>query len=115
NHECNDGLGHLGAAIEQVDFPFVSANVFRAGTDDHAYIPYVLLPHVTNAGDTILIGVTGNTPPCVHVWDRAHVEGMLEFRGVVESVAPVVARMREEGGDVIVVLPHGGREGTSYD
>lgn len=115
NHEFNYGLGHLGAAIEQADFPFVSANVFRAGTDDHAYIPYVLLPHVTNAGDTLLIGVTGNTPPGVHVWDRAHVEGMLEFRDVVESVAPVVARMREEGADVIVVLSHGGLEGTSYD
>src|SRR5690606_11411826 len=86
-----------------------------AGTDDHAYIPYVLLPHVTNAGDTLLIGVTGNTPPGVHVWDRAHVEGMLEFRDVVESVAPVVARMREAGADVIVVLSPGGLQGASYD
>src|SRR5690606_34481929 len=95
--------------------PFISANTYRSGTNEHAYVPYVLIPHATNAGDTLLIGVTGNTPPGVHVWDRAHVEGILEFRDVVASVRPVVTRMREEGADVVVVLSHGGLEGTSYD
>lgn len=115
NHEFNYGLAHLDTALAQAAFPFVSANIFRAGTDQHAYRPYVLLPHATNAGDTLLIGVTGNTPPGVHVWDRANVEGILDFRDVVASVAPVVARMRAEGADVVVVLSHGGLEGTSYD
>ncbi len=115
NHEYNYGLAHLDTALEQANFPFVSANIYRAGTTEHAYAPYVLLPHATNAGDTLLIGVTGNTPPGVHVWDRANVEGILEFRDVVSSVAPVVARMRAEGADVVVVLSHGGLEGTSYD
>src|SRR5690606_37817331 len=77
--------------------------------------PYVLLSHATNAGDTLLIGVTGNTPPGVHVWDRASVEGILDFREVVASVDAVVRRMRTEGADVVVVLSHGGLEGTSYD
>jgi 2',3'-cyclic-nucleotide 2'-phosphodiesterase / 3'-nucleotidase / 5'-nucleotidase len=115
NHEFNYGLGHLDRAIEQAQFPFVSANIFHAGTATHAYRPYVLLPVATATGDTVRVGVTGNTPPGVHVWDRDNVTGVLELREVVRSVRAVVARMRAEGADVVVVLSHGGLEGTSYD
>lgn len=115
NHEFNYGLEHLGRAIDQAGFPFVSANIFEHGTSEHAYRPYVLLPHLVSDEDTILIGVTGNTPPGVHVWDRATVEGILEFRDVVSSLRTVVAEMRGRGADVVVVLSHGGLEGTSYD
>lgn len=115
NHEFNYGLEHLGRAIDQAAFPFVSANIFRHGTDEHAYRPYALLPVPTPYGDTLVIGVTGNTPPGVHVWDRDNVTGVLEFRDVVSSVRSAVREMREQGADLVVVLSHGGLEGTSYD
>jgi 2',3'-cyclic-nucleotide 2'-phosphodiesterase/3'-nucleotidase/5'-nucleotidase len=115
NHEFNYGLEHLGRALEQAQFPFVSANIYKHGTNEHAYRPYVLLPYATPNGDTILIGVTGNTPPGVHLWDRANVEGILELRDVVGSLRGVVAEMRARGADAVVVLSHGGLEGTSYD
>jgi 2',3'-cyclic-nucleotide 2'-phosphodiesterase / 3'-nucleotidase / 5'-nucleotidase len=115
NHEFNYGLEHLGRAIDQADFPFVSANIFRHGTQEHAYAPYTLIPVPSPAGDTLLIGVTGNTPPGVHVWDRDNVEGVLEFREIVSSVRGVVAEMRAHGADIVVVLSHGGLRGTSYD
>jgi 2',3'-cyclic-nucleotide 2'-phosphodiesterase (5'-nucleotidase family) len=115
NHEFNYGLDHLGRAIEQAAFPFVSANIFRHGTDEHAYAPYVLIPVPTPHGDTLTVGVTGNTPPGVHVWDRENVTGILEFRDIVASVRSVVHAMRAQGADIVVVLSHGGLEGTSYD
>jgi 2',3'-cyclic-nucleotide 2'-phosphodiesterase / 3'-nucleotidase / 5'-nucleotidase len=115
NHEFNYGLAHLDRAIQQADFPFVSANIFRHGTADHAYQPYVLLPVVSAAGDTVRVGVTGNTPPGVHVWDRDNVTGVLEFREIVAFVRATVAEMRARGADIVVVLSHGGLEGTSYD
>jgi len=115
NHEFNYGLEHLDHAIEDAAFPFVAGNIFRHGTNEHAYRPYALIPHVVAEGDTILIGVTGNTPPGVHVWDKAHVEGVLEFRDVVASLRPVVAELRRRGADLVVVLSHGGFGGTSYD
>jgi 2',3'-cyclic-nucleotide 2'-phosphodiesterase / 3'-nucleotidase / 5'-nucleotidase len=115
NHEFNYGLDHLANAIELAEFPFVSANIFRVSDDAHAYDPYVLIPVPTPAGDTLLIGVTGNTPPGVHVWDRHNVEGILSFRDVVSSVRRVVAEMRRRGADIVIVLSHGGLEGTSYD
>lgn len=115
NHEFNYGLEHLNRAIEQAQFPFVTANVFRHGTTEHAYTPYALIPVPSPAGDTLLIGVTGNTPPGVHVWDRDNVQGVLEFREIVSSVRATVAEMRARGADIVVVLSHGGLSGTSYD
>src|SRR5690606_16079227 len=115
NHEFNYGLDHLRRAIDLARFPFVTANIFRAGTQEHAYRPYVLLPVATPAGDTLHVGVTGNTPPGVHLWDRDHVSGVLELRDVVGSVRAAVAEMKSRGADIVVVLSHGGLEGTSYD
>jgi 2',3'-cyclic-nucleotide 2'-phosphodiesterase / 3'-nucleotidase / 5'-nucleotidase len=115
NHEFNYGLPHLDRAIAQAAFPFVSGNVFQHGTREHAYEPYALIPVRTAAGDSLVVGVTGNTPPGVHVWDRENVTGVLEFREIVSSIRPVVAEMRAQGADIIVVLSHGGLEGTSYD
>jgi 2',3'-cyclic-nucleotide 2'-phosphodiesterase / 3'-nucleotidase / 5'-nucleotidase len=115
NHEFNYGLDHLGRAIEHAQFPFVSANIYRHGTNEHAYSAYALVRLPTPYGDTLLIGVTGNTPPGVHVWDRENVTGVLEFRDVVASVRRVVREMRGRGADIVVVLSHGGLEGTSYD
>ncbi|MGH7481462.1 MAG: bifunctional metallophosphatase/5'-nucleotidase, partial [Longimicrobiales bacterium] len=115
NHEFNYGLDYLRSVIAASDFPWLSANIFVAGTTDHAFAAYTLLPHVIAAGDTLLIGVTANTPPGVALWDRHHVEGVLEFRDVVHSVGDVVDEMRARGADLVVVLSHGGFGGTSYD
>ena len=77
NHEYNYGIPHLTTAVAQAKFPFLSGNTFKHGTREHAFKPYALIPHVAPGGDTILIGVTGNTPPGVHVWDQAQVTGKL--------------------------------------
>ena len=115
NHEYNYGIPALDRALADAHFPFVSANVFLHGTDRPAYRPYALVPHVVSPGDTILIGVTGITPPGVVIWDRANVAGKLDFRDPVASLRPVVAEMKARGADVVVVLNHGGLAGSSYD
>ena len=115
NHEFNYGLQTLNKAVGDATFPFVTANIFRSGTQQHAFVPYVLIPHVMTSGDTIVIGVTGNTPPGVAVWDKANVQGILDFHDVVASLKPVVHEMKQRGADVVVVLSHGGLSGTSYD
>jgi 2',3'-cyclic-nucleotide 2'-phosphodiesterase (5'-nucleotidase family) len=114
NHEFNYGLDHLGRAIAGARFPWLSANAFHHGTERHAYVPFTLLRREI-AGRPLTVGVTGVVPPGVHLWDRHHVEGVLEFRDKVESVRPVVAEMRRHGADVVVVASHGSFEGSSYD
>ncbi|HEX6910229.1 MAG TPA: 5'-nucleotidase C-terminal domain-containing protein, partial [Longimicrobium sp.] len=114
NHEFNYGIEHLERATSAASFPFLSANTFRAGTDEHAYRPYTFVQR-TVAGHPVKIGITSVTPPGVMIWDRDNVQGRLEFRDVVASVRPVVARMRAEGADLVLVAAHSGLEGSSYD
>jgi 2',3'-cyclic-nucleotide 2'-phosphodiesterase (5'-nucleotidase family) len=114
NHEFNYGIEHLQRSAADARFPLLSANVFRAGTDDHAYRPYTFVER-TIGGRTVKIGITSATPPGVLIWDRDNVHGRLDFRGIVASVRPVVARMRAEGADLVLVAAHSGLEGSSYD
>ena len=114
NHEYNYGIPHLDQAVAAARFPFLSANTFRAGTDQHAYGPSVILER-TVAGRPVRIGVTAVTPPGVLIWDRDNVRGRLDFREIVSSVRPVVADLKARGADVVVIAAHSGLEGSSYD
>ena len=114
NHEFNYGIAHLDAAVAQARFPWLSANIFRAGTNEHAYRPYAFVER-TVGGRTVKIGITSVTPPGVAIWDRDNVRGRLDFHDIVASVRPVVAEMRAQGADVVLVAAHSGLEGSSYD
>ncbi|HKJ92024.1 MAG TPA: 5'-nucleotidase C-terminal domain-containing protein [Longimicrobiales bacterium] len=114
NHEFNYGIPYLNRALSQAAFPFLSANIFQAGDTVHAYAPSTLLPYVAGPGDTLLIGVTAATPHGVQIWDHDNVAGRLSFADVVQSLRPVVRALRARGADLVVVLSHGGLEGSSY-
>jgi 2',3'-cyclic-nucleotide 2'-phosphodiesterase (5'-nucleotidase family) len=114
NHEYNYGIPHLDSVVAKSEFPWVSANTFVAGTDRHAYRPWVMLERTVD-GRPVRIGVTAVTPPGVLIWDRDNVQGKLDFREIVSSVRPVVAELRARGADLVVVASHGGLEGSSYD
>ncbi|HEX8673290.1 MAG TPA: 5'-nucleotidase C-terminal domain-containing protein [Longimicrobium sp.] len=114
NHEFNYGIAHLDTVARQSRFPWLSANTFRAGTAEHAYRPFTIVERMV-AGARVRIGITSVTPPGVAIWDRDNVRGRLDFRDIVASVRPVVAEMRRQGADVVIVAAHSGLEGSSYD
>lgn len=114
NHEFNFGIDHLNRSIADADFPFLSANIVRAGTGEPAYREWVMVTRMV-AGQPVQIGVTGVLPPGVAVWDRDHVEGRLEFPDMVDALARVVPEMRAAGADLVVVAAHSSFDGTSYD
>jgi 2',3'-cyclic-nucleotide 2'-phosphodiesterase (5'-nucleotidase family) len=114
NHEFNYGIDHLENAAAGADFPFLSANIFRAGTDERAYQRYHIIER-TVGGRTVRIGITAVTPPGVAIWDRDNVRGRLDFREIVSSVRPVVQELRALGADLVMVAAHSGLEGSSYD
>jgi len=118
NHEFNYGLDFLDRTLAGADFPVVCANIFKgtAGAgprqDQTLLKPYVILDRtvVDAVGQRhpIRVGVIGVTPPQIMVWDRAHLEGKVDTRDIVDTVAAWVPEMREAGADIVVVLSHSG-------
>lgn len=107
DHEFDSGRTHLAAAAEDASFPFLSANIYEADSQQRAYLSSVLLTTAFVEGDTILVGVTAATPPSA-LRDHEQFEETLEARGAVASLRVAVDGMRGRGADVVVVLFHGG-------
>jgi 2',3'-cyclic-nucleotide 2'-phosphodiesterase/3'-nucleotidase len=93
NHEFNFGLPHVFQAIKESQFPWVSANTYKAGTQTPQFEPYTIKTVV---------------PPGVAIWDKAHVQGKLEFRDILASAKVWIPKMKAAGADVIVAVPHSG-------
>ncbi|MEM9425637.1 MAG: bifunctional 2',3'-cyclic-nucleotide 2'-phosphodiesterase/3'-nucleotidase [Pseudomonadota bacterium] len=117
NHEFDYGLDFLQSALSQASFPVLSANllVSRGQTvkDDKTLLPpYTLLDRsfvdVSGNRHTFKVGVIGLLPPQVLNWDRKHLAGRVEVRGIVETARAYVPEMRTVGADIIVALSHSG-------
>ncbi|WP_225752783.1 bifunctional UDP-sugar hydrolase/5'-nucleotidase [Actinotalea sp. Marseille-Q4924] len=114
NHEFNYGLPLLRAFEDQVDSPLLGANVLDAATGEPAFAPYTITTvRPDDRAKPIKVGFVGVTTPGSAIWDRANVEGLLEFGGVVEQAARWVPEVRQAGADVVVVLAHTGADGGS--
>jgi 2',3'-cyclic-nucleotide 2'-phosphodiesterase/3'-nucleotidase len=106
NHEFNFGLEVLERARKQAEFPFLSANILHAGTQEPAFQPYAVFEQ-----GPIRVGVLGLTTPNVPGWEKAE-----NYRGLVFEPMDTAARRwvpvlrDEESCDVVVVLAHTGFE-----
>ncbi len=115
NHEFNYGLDLLDAYTEDVDFPVLGANVLDAATGEPALTPYTLVRKHAKGHKPVTVGVLGLTTPGSAIWDKATVEGRLEFQDMAEAARTWVPRVRAAGADVVVVLSHSGTGASSYD
>ncbi len=106
NHEFNFGLEVLDRARHQAAFPFLSANVVKAGSGAPAFRPYTVL----EAGP-LRVGVLGLTTPRVPGWELPdHYRG-LAFQPMDEAARRWVPVLRQrEGCDLVIVLAHTGFE-----
>lgn len=117
NHEFNYGLGFLERALNGATFPVVTANVLRSRAvdprkDRTLLPPYALLDRVVldrfGRPHPLRVGVIGLVPPQTAIWDRAHLEGRVAVRDMVETAAAWIPEMREAGADLVVALAHTG-------
>ncbi|MGM7634540.1 bifunctional 2',3'-cyclic-nucleotide 2'-phosphodiesterase/3'-nucleotidase [Bacillus sp. Hm123] len=118
NHEFNYGLDFLEKTLKGSDFPYVSANVYiddkdNDPTNDKNYFdPYLIIDKKVKDQDgeehTIKVGVIGFVPPQIMNWDKAHLEGKVIAKDIVESAEKFVPEMKAKGADVIVAIPHSG-------
>lgn len=108
NHEFNFGLEYLNRQTGMTETPILGGNIYRHGTTEPAYGPYIIREF-----DGVKIAVIGLTTPGSAVWDRMNVEGVLDFGDGVEAAARYVEEVRNAGADAVILLGHSGLSGTT--
>ena len=121
NHEFNYGLSFLKQSIGGANFPYINANVICANKDgcwdnvqftENMFTPYIIKEKVVvdNNGNeqTIKIGYIGFVPPQILQWDKANLDGQVEVIGITQAANKFTPRMKAEGADVILAIPHSG-------
>jgi 2',3'-cyclic-nucleotide 2'-phosphodiesterase/3'-nucleotidase len=113
NHEFNYGIETLRKFEEQCDFPLLGANAVDVKTQKPAFPPYFMKTFRVPGAPPVKVAVLGLTNPGIAIWDKAYVQGRLEFPGLEEQAAKWVPKLRSMGADVVVVSAHSGSSGTS--
>ncbi|WP_204018535.1 5'-nucleotidase C-terminal domain-containing protein [Sphaerimonospora thailandensis] len=113
NHEFNYGLPLLATWIKQMKAPVLGANAVSAKTGLPAYQPFIIKTMHVRGEKPIRVGVLGLTNPGVAIWDKANVEGRLQFLDLVDTAKKWVPRIRKLGADVVLVTAHAGDSGLS--
>ena len=113
NHEFNYGIDTLRAFQSQLDHPLLGANVVDPATKLPVFAPYVIKKYRLGPGRKLKVGILGLVTPGVAIWDRANVQGRMEFPGLVEQAAKFVPEMKRKGCDLIIVSAHSGADTSS--
>ncbi|WP_412470788.1 bifunctional 2',3'-cyclic-nucleotide 2'-phosphodiesterase/3'-nucleotidase [Halobacteriovorax sp. RT-2-4] len=121
NHEFNYGLEFLDASLKDAKFPYINANVYKDENGKPAspyFKQYVILEKKVK--DTkglphkLKIGYIGFVPPQIMVWDKNNLEGKVVARDIIEVAKELTAKMKNEGADVIIAIPHSGISTDEY-
>lgn len=143
NHEFNYGLDYLKEAISGANFPYVVSNVFnydetllssedfesnscepRIDTEfleqaENAFTPYLILDRSFKGSDgnmhDLKVGVIGFTPPNIMSWDKTNLECQVVVSDIKTTAKFYVEKMKAEGADIIVAIPHSGLSGSDAD
>lgn len=109
NHEFNYGLDYLADYQSQLNAPLLGANVLKAGTTETAFQPYEIVEKEV-CGETVKVGVIGLVTPGVATWDKAYVEGILDFQDLVLAARQWVPVVRDAGAEIVVLSAHTGQD-----
>ena len=113
NHEFNYGIDTLRTFESQLNFPLLGANAVDPATQRPVFPPYVIKRFKLRGAPDLTVGVLGLTNPGIAIWDKANVEGRMEFPGLVEQAAKFVPELKRRGCDVVVISAHSGADTSS--
>lgn len=113
NHEFNYGIDTLRTFESQLNFPLLGANAVDPATKRPVFAPYVIKTFKPKHGPRLNVGILGLTNPGIAIWDKANVEGRMEFPGLVEQAKKFVPELRRRGCDLVVVSAHSGADTSS--
>ncbi|PLR80113.1 bifunctional 2',3'-cyclic-nucleotide 2'-phosphodiesterase/3'-nucleotidase [Bacillus canaveralius] len=118
NHEFNYGLEFLDEAYDDANFPFVNANVYKddhdnnPNNDKNKFTPYKIVKKkvVDEHGKkhVIKVGYIGFVPPQINEWDKAHLDGKVITKDIVETARKFIPKMKKDGADVVIAMTHSG-------
>ncbi|WP_053433592.1 bifunctional 2',3'-cyclic-nucleotide 2'-phosphodiesterase/3'-nucleotidase [Sporosarcina globispora] len=118
NHEFNYGLTFLENSIKGAQFPYVSSNVYLDDKDsdpsnDKNFVkPYTIIDKKVKDDKgkehTVKVGVIGFVPPQIMQWDQSNLEGKVVTKDIIASAEKWVPKMKEDGADIVVAIPHSG-------
>ena len=118
NHEFNYGLEFLDEVYNDATFDFINANVYiddkdgNPYNDKNKYTPYKIISKKVKdqSGKTkvVKIGYIGFVPPQINEWDRAHLDGKVITKDIIETAEKFIPVMKKKGADVIVAMAHSG-------
>lgn len=108
NHEFNYGLERLHKAIQDSHFPWLSAGIKLASTQEPAFGKPYVIKWIDQQMKVAILGVTTHYIPN---WEAGeHIAG-LTFCDGLDTVKEMVAYLRkEEAPDLLIVAYHGGFE-----
>ncbi|MFJ9388875.1 bifunctional metallophosphatase/5'-nucleotidase [Nocardioides sp. NPDC101246] len=113
NHEFNYGIDTIRKFEEQVNFPMLGANAVDPSTKLPVFPPYVIKEYRVGRGRRLKVGVLGLTNPGIAIWDKANVEGRMEFPGLVEQAKIFVPELKKAGCDLVIISAHSGADTSS--
>jgi 2',3'-cyclic-nucleotide 2'-phosphodiesterase/3'-nucleotidase len=113
NHEFNYGIELLRTFESQLNFPLLGANAVDPNTTRPVFAPYIVKEVDLGHGPTLKVGILGLTNPGIAIWDKANVEGRIEFPGLVEQAEKFVPELKALGCDVVIISAHSGADTSS--
>ncbi|MEO6512055.1 MAG: 5'-nucleotidase C-terminal domain-containing protein [Nocardioides sp.] len=113
NHEFNYGIPLLRTFESQLNFPLLGANAVDPTTKRPVFAPYVVKQVDLGHGPALKVGILGLTNPGIAIWDKANVEGRMEFPGLVEQAKKFVPELKAMGCDVVIISAHSGADTSS--
>ncbi|MCR9255731.1 MAG: thiosulfohydrolase SoxB [Alphaproteobacteria bacterium] len=101
--EFTYGVDRVNEIVENLPFPFLGANIFDNEWDEPAYEPYSMYER-----NGVNIAVIGQAFPYLPIANPRWMFPGLSFGVREERMREVVAEVKDEGADLVVVLSHNG-------
>ncbi|MDW0117724.1 bifunctional UDP-sugar hydrolase/5'-nucleotidase [Sporosarcina thermotolerans] len=107
NHEFNYGMDVVDRAVQESDFPWLSANIISESTGE----PYFGKPYLIKTINSVKIAILGVTTHYIPNWESEQNIAGLKFKDSLQETKKWVAHIREkESPNVVIVSYHGGFE-----
>lgn len=106
NHDIEAGHDVYDKLVDEYDFPWLAANIVKAGTETPYFEPYTVFE--INGAKIVVLGMC---TPGVPTWLPENLWEGMEFKGMVETAekwVPII--MEEEDPDVLIGLFHSGTD-----